>query len=404
MTTKTTTQKTTKHKNKDSVENNPAAIERKIIYVFQGGGALGTFQVGGVEALHEHGYRADMVVGISIGGINAAILAGNPPEKRLDMLKKFWNKVTVDIPLPNLPFAGMPKIHNYFGAQYALHMGQPGFYKPKLISPLLLHKATPDQLSFYDTTPLRETLNEVIDFEYLNQGHIRLCVGATDLASGEFVFFDSSKQQIKVEHIMATGALPPSFPPIEIDGRFYVDGGVYANTPLSKVIEEFADTEHEIENILCFMFDLFSASGPLPHSMDGMCERVKDIQYSSHSKRSNQIYATAQNLSHAIRFLGSKLSPEVREDPEVQEILKLGHAHRLDLVHVVYRSVTGTELNSKDYNFSAEAAHKHYQQGYNITKKVIETQQHEWEQVQDSDSFSLYTMDSDKDEPKVIKI
>lgn len=377
---------------------------RKIVYVFQGGGALGTFQVGGAEALYDNGYRPDVVVGISIGGINAAIVAGNPPEKRIEMLKKFWDTITVSIPVPHLPFDGMSKLHNYFGAQYALHMGQPGFYKPKLISPLFLSKATPDQLSFYDTSPLRETLNSVIDFEYLNAGHVRLCVGATDLASGEFVFFDSRIQTIRVEHILATGALPPSFPPIEIDGRYYVDGGVYANTPLAKVIEEFASTEHEIENVLCFMFDLFSASGPLPHSLDGMCERIKDIQYSSHSKRSNAIYATSQNLSQAIRFLGTQLSEEVRNNPEVQEVLKLGHAHRLDLVHVIYHSAKGTELNSKDYNFSAETAKIHYDQGYKITQKLIDSQSEEWEKVLDADSFRLYTPESDNsEEPKIIK-
>lgn len=392
---------------KKTVKSSTAKIvqsNRKIVYVFQGGGALGTFQVGGAEALYDYGYRPDVVVGISIGGINAAIVAGNPPEKRIEMLKKFWDTVTVSIPVPHLPFDGMSKLHNFFGAQYALHLGQPGFYKPKLISPLFLSKATPDQLSFYDTSPLRETLNSVIDFEYLNAGHVRLCVGATDLASGEFVFFDSSIQTIRVEHIMATGALPPSFPPIEIDGRYYVDGGVYANTPLAKVIEEFASTEHEIENVLCFMFDLFSASGPLPHSLDGMCERIKDIQYSSHSKRSNAIYATSQNLSHAIRFLGTKLPPEVRNDPEVQEILKLGHAHRLDLVHVIYHSLKGTELNSKDYNFSAETAKIHYDQGYKITQKLIEAQSGEWEKVLDEDSFRIYTPENySEEEPKIIK-
>ena len=369
--------------------------KRKIIYVFQGGGALGSFQVGGVEALYKHDYRADMVVGISIGGMNAAIVAGNPPEKRLEKLKQFWNKITVSIPLPNSPFLGMSKIHNYFGAQHALHFGQPGFYKPKILSPWLLSHVTPDQLSFYDTSPLRETLNEVIDFEYLNQGHVRLCLGATDLASGDFVFFDNSKEKITVEHIMASGALPPGFPAIKIDGRYYVDGGVYANTPLSKVLEEFADTEHDICNVLCFMFDLFSASGPLPHTMDGMLERIKDIQYSSHSKRSNAIYSTAQNSSHAIKFLGSKLPPEVKDDPDVKAVLNLGNAHRLDLVHVIYHSRRGTELNSKDYNFSAESAHLHYQQGYEITLKLIESKKQEWNK-QHSDGMTIYTINEDK--------
>lgn len=376
--------------------------ETKVIYVFQGGGALGSFQVGGVEALYEADYRADMVVGISIGGINAAIVAGNPEHKRVEMLKKFWETVTVGIPLLNTPFLGMSKVHNFFGAQYALHLGQPGFYKPKSISPLLLSDAKPEELSFYDTSPLRETLSKVIDFDYLNEGHVRLCLGATDLESGDFVFFDSSKQKITADHIMASGSLPPGFPPIEIDGRYYVDGGVYANTPLSKVLEEFADTEHDIGNVLCFMFDLFSASGPLPHTMDGMLERVKDIQFSSHSKRSNALYATAQNLSHAIRFLGSKLSPEVRNDPEIKAILKLGHAHRLDLVHIVYHSKTGTELNSKDYNFSSDTAIVHYQQGYEQTSKLIQSHKTEWDNSAEEDSFVLYTIEENK--PKVLNI
>ncbi len=383
-------------------EQNIDKKDPKVIYVFQGGGALGSFQVGGVEALHLANYRANMVVGISIGGINAAIVAGNPEEKRVEMLKKFWKKITVDIPFLNIPFLGMSKIHNFFGAQYALNLGQPGFYKPKAVSPLLLSKATPEELSFYDTLPLKETLSEVIDFDYLNAGHVRLCLGATDLESGDFVFFDSSKQTITADHIMASGALPPGFPPIEIDGRYYVDGGVYANTPLSKVLEEFADTENDIENVLCFMFDLFSASGPLPHSMDGMLERIKDIQFSSHSKRSNALYATAQNLSHAIRFLGSKLPPEVRDDPQVKEILKLGHAHRLDLVHIVYHSKTGTELNSKDYNFSSDSAVIHYNQGYEQTSKLIQNHHQEWDNSADDDSFVIYTLEEAK--PKKINI
>ncbi len=374
---------------------------RKVIYVFQGGGALGPFQVGGLEALYEHDYRAEMIVGISIGGINAAIVAGNPPEERINKLKQFWNKITVSIPLPHAPFMGLSKVHNYFGAQHALYCGQPGFYKPKIGNPLLLSHVTPDQLSFYDTTPLRETLGEVIDFEYLNQKHMRLCLGATELASGDFVFFDSFKETITVDHIMASGALPPGFPAVEINGRYYVDGGVYANTPLAKVLEEFADSENEVKHVLCFMFDLFSASGPLPHTMDGMLERIKDIQYSSHSKRANAIYATTQNLSHAIKYLTKLLPNEVKTHAKVQDIIKLGYANRLDLVHVIYKSIRGTELNSKDYNFSAEAAHIHWQQGYDITNKLIQDKGAEWDAYH-REGLSIYTVEGDNS--KTVKI
>lgn len=375
--------------------------KRKIIYVFQGGGALGSFQVGGVNALYQAGYRADMVVGISIGGINAAIIAGNPPENRIAKLKQFWDKITVSVPCMNSPFMGFSKIHNYLGAQHALMHGQPGFYKPRLISPWLLTNATPDQLSFYDTSPLRETLLEVIDFDYLNQGHVRLCLGATELASGDFVFFDNLEEEITVEHVMASGALPPGFPAVQINGLYYVDGGVYANTPLAKVLSEFAKNEHDIKNVLCFMFDLFSGSGPLPHSMDGMLERIKDIQYSSHSKRSSSIYATVQNLSHAIRFIGSKLPPEERHAPEMKELLKLGNAHRLDLVHIIYHSKLGTELHSKDYNFSAESAVLHYEQGYRVTEQLIENKQAQWNKHH-NDGLVVYTFDNDQ--IKTIKI
>ncbi|RTL03034.1 MAG: patatin-like phospholipase family protein [Proteobacteria bacterium] len=375
--------------------NREAHHERKIIYVFQGGGALGSFQVGGVEALYENDYRANMVVGISIGGFNAAIIAGNPPEKRVAKLKQFWDTITTHVPFPNIPFAGCAKVHNSLGAHSALLFGQQGFFSPRPMNPWLIANGHPEDFSFYDTTPMRETLKQVIDFDYLNAAHVRLCLGVTDLENGDFIFFDNTKEKITADHILASGALPPGFPAIKIDGRYYVDGGVYANTPLSKVLDEFADNESNICNVLCFMFDLFSASGPLPHSMDGMLERIKDIQYSSHSKRSNAIYATTQNLSHAIRFLGDKLPPEVRNDPQVQEVLKLGHAHRLDLVHVIYHSTRGTELHSKDYNFSAETAQIHYQQGYDITKQLIQREAKQWDKYH-SEGTTIYTIDGNK--------
>lgn len=367
--------------------------KNKTVYVFQGGGALGSFQVGGIEALHEHNFVADMVVGISIGGFNAAIIAGNPYEKRVEKLKYFWNKITTNFPFASAPCADASKFHNYWGAQASLLFGQHGFYKPKLINPWFISHGVPEDFCFYDTSPVRETLQEVIDFEYLNQQHVRLCLGATELASGDFVFFDNTKETITIDHILASGALPPGFPAIEIDGKYYVDGGVYANTPFSAVLDGFAKSEQEIGHVLCFMFDLFSAHGNLPHTMDGMLERIKDIQYSSHSKRSNELYATAQNLSHAIRFLSSKLTKEQLADPEVKELLPLGNAHSLDLVHIIYHSAKGTELHSKDYNFSSEAAEIHYNQGYELTNKLIIAEQEKWKSKLDNGS-AIYTVDN----------
>ncbi len=260
---------------------NAPKADREIIYVFQGGGALGTYQVGAYEALSEHGYLPTMITGISIGSINAAIIAGNKPEMRFKRLLQFWDKISTKIPFPMLSEYGLSKFHHFCSAQSALFFGQPGFFTPKSINPWLLPSGTPDEFSFYNTAPLRETLLELIDFKYLNEKHVRLCLGAVDLESGDFVFFDSKKEEITVDHVLASSALPPGFPPVLLNGRYYVDGGVYSNTPMSMVLDEFADSESQIKNVLCFMVDLFAATGVLPHSMDGVMERVKDIQYSS---------------------------------------------------------------------------------------------------------------------------
>lgn len=367
--------------------------KNKTIFVFQGGGALGSFQVGGVEALQEHNYFCDMVVGISIGGFNASIIAGNPPEKRVEKLKYFWNKITKNMLDCSIHFGEYSKLSNFYSAQLNLLLGQDNFFKPKLLNPWLISNGKPTEFSFYNVQPVIDTLNEVIDFKYLNEKHVRLCLGATDLETGDFVFFDNTKEEIKIEHILASGALPPGFPAVELNGRYYVDGGVYSNTPFSAVLDEFVLSESEIGHVLCFMFDLFSAEGVIPHSMDGMLERIKDIQYSSHSKRSNELYATAQNLSHAIRFLGSKLTPEQKEEPEVKDILKLGNMNSLDLVHIIYKSPTGKELHSKDYNFSAVAAEVHYNQGYDLTTKLILEESEKWKKSIENNS-TIYTVDN----------
>jgi NTE family protein len=231
-------------------------LKQKICYIFQGGGALGSYQMGAYEALKDSGYSPDMIVGISIGSINASIIAGNKPENRKDKLRAFWDKVTTETSFP-FNYFGMPKIPNWIGAQSALVNGQPGFFKPKLTPPTNFLKHTPDELGYYDTSPLRETLSELIDFDYLNQGDVRLCLGSVELGSGEFTFFDNHEQVISVDHIMASGALPPAFPPIKIDGKYYIDGGIFSNSPVFKVIDEFVQHPEDRRRILCFMVDVF---------------------------------------------------------------------------------------------------------------------------------------------------
>jgi NTE family protein len=377
---------------KRTPKNDLQKLKRKICYVFQGGGALGVYQVGAYEAFREYGYAADMIIGISIGGINSAIIAGNPPENRVAKLHQFWDKITQDSPTNHLYDMGLAKMSNWFGANNALG-GIPAFYKPRLFTPGVFAPAKPEELSYYDTSPLRETLKDLIDFDYLNQKHVRLCLGAVELSSGEFVFFDSYKQEITMDHVLATGALPPGFPPIKIGDEYYIDGGVFSNTPIFKVLDEFAENPEDMENVLCFMVDLFSAQGPYPHSIDGILERVKDIQLSSHSKRPTAIFATTQNLSHAINFLSGLLTEEQLKLPEVQDIVKLGFAHRVDVVRLIYHSPKGTELHSKDYNFSKKAAEMHLELGYHDAKKLVESKQREWES-QEHTGITIYSQEN----------
>ncbi len=383
MTTKSTAQK----------PKQTQALKQKTCYIFQGGGALGAYQMGAYEALKSFGYLPDMIVGISIGAINASIIAGNEPGNRQAKLREFWDRITTAVPVP-LDAFGIPKIHNWFGAQNALLNGQPGFFKPKIFPPGNILKHEPNELGYYDTSPLRETLLDLIDFKYLNEGHVRLCLGSVELSSGDFKFFDSHEQEIGPEHIMASGALPPGFPPVKIGGKYYIDGGVFSNSPVFKVIDEFVEKPEDIRRVLCFMVDVFSAKGPYPHSMDGMAERVKDIQYSSRSKRATSLYATSDNLSSAIHFLTKKLTPEQRKDPKVQDIMKLGYSHQIDLVHLVYHSPTGTELGSKDYNFSKSACEMHREMGYNNTKELYE-QNHEYWDKKHKAGLTIYTLDGD---------
>lgn len=372
-------------------KNESSRLKRKYCYIFQGGGALGAYQYGAYEAFREHDYPADMVIGISIGGINAAIIAGNKVEDRVGKLRQFWNKITREI---NIPFEGdFNKLHNKLGAQYALH-GVDGFYKPRLVNPDFITKALPEFISYYDTSPLRETLSELIDFKYLNEKRTRLCLGVVELGTGEFVFFDSYKQEICMDHVLATGSLPPAFPPVKINDEYFIDGGVFSNTPLSKILDEFAENPNDLKDILCIMVDLFSAKGKYPYDLDSLLERVKDIQYSSHSKRPNALVTTTQNLSHAIKFLSERLSEDELKKPEVQEVIKLGLIHRIDIVHLVYQS-PDSELQSKDYNFSKSAMEFHHNLGYVEAKKLITEQQDKWESNSQS-GLTIYTNDNSK--------
>jgi len=371
------------HKNALCLINRPLSKDanktqqnyERIACVFQGGGALGAYQVGAYRAILEKGYTPNYLAGVSIGGINCAIIAGNPREKQLEKLMTFWDTIA-----PKLWTDGLidysrtdftHHMHNQMGALYSLYHGLDGFFKPRLIAPSLLSNDTPDQLSYYDTSELRDTLESVIDFDRINDKKVTLCLGAVNIESGDMIYFNNQKTTLTPEHVMATGALPPGFPAVKIGNDYFWDGGIYANTPLITVLDALPELD-----TLCFVVDCFKLQGHLPLTMDQMEERQKDIRYASHSRRLTNVYASRQNLQAAIHFLGKKLSLEVRNDPEIQKILALGHTKRFSVVHIIFNG-TPYAHSYKDYNFVRSAINYRMDTGYKNARAILDNP--EWE-------------------------
>jgi NTE family protein len=302
----------------------------KIALVLQGGGALGAYHVGAFEALAAHGYQPDWVAGISIGAFNAAIIAGNEPEDRLDRLTEFWQAIS----WPDLPY--MPHLlnlriwHNTFSNGEALTIGQPNFFSPRLISPYLLPKTPPQELSFYDTSAMRATLRRFAGFGRINSAGTRLTLGATNIATGNLEFFDNHKPSdlpIGPEHVLASGSLPPGFPATEVKGNVYWDGGCVSNTPLEAVA-----AGQGAAPLLVFVIDLWTASGKPPETMNELAWRAKQIQYAGRTARDVQVVETAANHAHAAGIAKAAGLPEMDGLPDAP-VLRQGP---LEIVHIIY--------------------------------------------------------------------
>lgn len=351
------------------IKNQKQSYDR-IACVFQGGGALGAYQVGAFSAIHERGYHPNFLAGVSIGSINSAIIAGNPRNKQIEQLTKFWELIVPKRWTDNFYDAEVPNalhhMHNQMGALHALFYGLEGFFKPRIFPPTPLTKDTPDKLSYYDTSVLKSTLENLIDFDRINSKETTLCLGAVNLDSGEMEFFNNQYIDITPEHVMASGALPPGFPAIKIGEEYYWDGGIYANTPLVTVLDALPQLD-----TLCFVVDCFSLKGPLPETMDELDARQKDIRYASHSRRLTNVYTSCQNLQTAIQFLGEHLTPEAKKDPKVQQILELGHNKHCSVVHIIYKG-TPFAHSFKDYNFVHSAVKYRIKTGYENAMKVLE--------------------------------
>jgi NTE family protein len=336
------------------------------VLVLQGGGALGAYQAGVYEGLCAAGENPDWIAGISIGAINAALIAGNPPELRVERLRAFWEKITAGVTAdPWLPGDGVRALFNQASAYWVAAVGVRGFFKPRIPPPSFYPPGAPEALSVYDTAPLRQTLEDFVDFDLLNDGPTRLSVGAVNVRSGNFVYFDNISERIGPEHIMASGALPPGFPPVEIDGEFYWDGGLVSNTPLQFVL----DQEHR-QPMTIYQVDLFSAKGALPRSLSEAAEREKDIRFSSRTRMNTDANLRLRRARTAIGRLVDKLPAELRDDPDVQFLTSLSQESPVTIVQLIYRD-RPYEGGAKDYEFSRRTMIEHWKVGLDDARRTM---------------------------------
>jgi NTE family protein len=373
----------------------PAKAQR--VLVLQGGGALGSYQAGAYQALCHHDFEPEWIAGISIGAINAAIIAGNPREKRVERLKEFWNMVSA--PVPWNPITSSDRARSYFNetsAALIATFGVPGFFTPRFPPAPLWPKGSPQSQSYYDTSPLRATLERLVDFDRINDLQTRLSVGAVSVTTGNFRYFDNYEfkklgKKIGPEHIMASGALPPGFPSIEIEGEHYWDGGIASNTPLDYVLDEEAKND-----LLIFQVDLFSARGPLPVSLLEAAEREKDIRYSSRTRMNTDKNRQVHNARMALRELMGKLPDDLKKDPSVEILCQAAKENTVTVVHLIYRS-KNYESSSKDYDFSHIGMVEHWGAG---TRDVHLSMRHkDWlERPQSGETMVTYDLAGDSPE------
>jgi NTE family protein len=348
----------------------PASDEARRVLVLQGGGALGSYQAGVYEGLVEQCALPHWVAGISIGAINAALIAGNPPSTQVDRLRKFWRLVSDG---PQAPIWGLADsargVISQVNAASALMFGVSGFFTPRFPPPQLRPPGAPDALSFYDTAPLKATLERLVDFDRINAGETRLSVGAVNIRTGNFAYFDNRQIRIGPEHIMASGALPPGMPPIEIDGEFYWDGGLVSNTPLEYVLEESSE-----KNLLIFQVDLFPARGPMPRTLLDAAEREMDIRFSSRTRLNTDQALQTHRLKFLARQLIESLPPDLARSETARGLAELTAENAITIVQLIYRR-KAYESRSKDYEFSRDTMLEHWASGLAAVGRGFEKRQ-----------------------------
>jgi NTE family protein len=343
-----------------------------IALLLQGGGALGSYQAGVYSALAEAELQPDWVAGISIGAINGALIAGNAPERRVEQLRTFWEQITVathGLDAWLAPLSGTSDTlrgwMNQTNAALSLVGGVPEFFTPRLMSPWFVRAGGAGATSYYETAKLRSTLERLVDFDRINSGSVRFTVGAVNVRSGNLVCFDTDTHRIGPEHVMASGALPPGFPAVEIEGEHYWDGGLVSNTPLEWVVENVPR-----QDTLAFQVDLWSARGDFPRHMADVETRQKEIIYSSRTRASTSSFKRMQRMRHAAAKLSADMPEHVRNSPEMEVLQPMIEHKAYNIIQLIYRAKT-YEGPSKDYEFSRRSMEEHWRAGYHDALRTL---------------------------------
>lgn len=357
----------------EHIQNN---TYEEIALLLQGGGALGSYQAGVCEVLTENNIEPTWIAGISIGALNTAIIAGNPPETRIQQLKNFWNTICpsniahnnfINEWMQNLPDQSR-KILNKMEANKTILTGQKGFFSPRFLPvfPFAPIKNQLDKLSYYDTSKLKETLLKFADFDLINKGKIRVSLGVVNVRTGEFSYFDNTKEVLKPEHFMASGALPPSFPAVEIDGEYYWDGGLVSNMPITEIIEN-----NQFKDTLVFQVDLWQAEGKLPETFEDISHRTKDIQFASRSKLVSDTLAEQQSNALMLKELLLHIPEEVKQNNLwCQRAQIMAKESKLKVIHLIYKN-KNYEGAAKAYEFSSLTMNEHWKSGMNDINEAL---------------------------------
>jgi len=346
----------------------------RVALLLQGGGALGSYQAGVYQALAEANLHPDWVAGISIGSVNAALIAGNSREKRVEKLREFWEAVSAPVlgPFgvnddPSIQITD-PSAHRFLNQTHAfltLLYGAPQFFTPRVPTPFLFPPSSPNTLSYYDVAPLKATLERLVDFDRINAGTMRFSAGATNVRTGNLICFDSTTHRIGPDHVIASGSLPPGFPLTEIDGEYYWDGGCVSNTPLQWVLEARPSLD-----TLAFQVDLWGAVGEVPRDFIHAAVREKEIRFSSRTMAMTDLYKNAQKVRVALAQLLKQLPAELRNRPEAELLAKQADEKVCNIVHLIYHSQR-YEGFSKDFEFSTRSMQEHWRAGLQDTIRTL---------------------------------